>query len=324
MPQFSAGQVRLESGVIGSSTMQPIERVTNVRVGSSLSRANTNVLNRGKPLQQRPVINYTPVDASIDFFKSDNRLEQCLGLINTTGITAALTNTRAGATSPAVRSMQIAYAPTDSASFNGLYDLKSGVLTSYSLQGGVSEPVRGSVSFQFLDGSGSVYNTSRTSSNYDANLVKPENQLITGLGSDNSLLLTGFGITGVTVQSFSFSAGFNRAAVMQLGRRFPIERPLTDANASFEVRGYFEGLNNSFTGFNSFNCGDPTFGIIALIMTPSCSNGGSSKITLKNPYFDGLSVDSQAGGFSTFAMTFSLPLGPNPLENTDGSSVVLS
>lgn len=324
MPSFSAGQVYLESGLLGASSMQPVQRITNAKIDYNIPRANVTVFSRGKPLEQRPVINYTPVDASFDYLKSNTSIEQSLGLLNPTGVAAQITDTRAATATYGIRSMQVYFAPTSSANYNGLYDLKSGVLTSYSLQGGVTQPIQASFGLQFLDMSGSVNTTARASTNYPAAPIIPANQSLTGLGSTTALLLTGFGLTGVTIQSFSLSVGFTHASIMQLGTKFPIERPLTDVNASFQCQGYFEGLNNSITGLGVYDCGYPTFGTIGLTMSPACGLSSPSSIIMVNPYLDSFSVNGQAGNFSTFAMSFSLPLGPNPLETGDGSVLIMT
>ena len=323
MALYNAGQVLLQSGAIGSSSMVPLQMVNSVSISPSVPRASVGVLNRGKPLEQRPVINYAPVEASVDFTRNSSSIEECLGLRGAT-VTSNLTDLRCTAGTYGVRNMQVAFAPTSSTNYNAFYDLKSGVLTSYSLQGGVNEPVRGSFSLQFFDMTGGYYGSSRDSSNYSANVIKPENQTLTGLGSATNLSLTGFGLTGITVQSFSFSVGFNHAAVHQLGSKFPVDRPLTDVNASLSIQGFFDGMNNSFTGLGMFDCGAPAYGTIGLTMSPACSSATTSTITMTNPYFDGMNINGQVGGFSTFSMSFSMPLGPNPNETSDGSVVRIS
>lgn len=324
MPQYSAGQVYIESGLLGSSTMAAVQLITSAKADFSPPRTNVMTWGRGKPLEQRPVVNYTPANGSFDFLKRDNMIEQCLGIINPTGIAALITDTRAATATYGIRSMQVYFAPTSSTNYNGLLDLRSGVLTSYTLQGGVSDGVRGSFGMQFLNMSGSVNTTARATTNYAVGLVKPEGQFLTGLGSATNLQLTGFGITGVTIQSFSFNVGFQHASIQQLGQQYPIERPLTDVQASLQINGFFEGINNSLTGLNIFACGYPAYGTVALTMTPSCVPVSPSTVTIINPYLDSWSVDGQAGGFSTFSMSFSMPLGPNPNENTDGSVVFLT
>ena len=315
---FQAGQVRLSSGLAGTS-MGSIERVQNVKVDVNLPRTNVGVMDRSKPLNQRPIINYAPVDLSFDYIKSNNSVEIMLGLVNTTGVTTQIGNAQSLGASWAVRDAQVYYAPTTSSNYNGLLDLKSGVLTNYSIQGSVSEPVRASVGMQFFNMSGSVNTTARTSTNYDAQIVRPEGQNLTGL------LLTGYGITGVTIQSFSLGVGFNRTQVFQLGSTpFPIDRPLTEASATLQVQGYFEGVNNSLTGLSQYSCGNPTYGNVYLTLLPSCASAGATTYTITNPYLDSMSVDGQVGGFSTCSFAFSMPLPLNPAETSDGSVLTIT
>lgn len=318
MPQYQAGQVRLESGSLYASTMQPVQRVSNVRIDYNVPRANVGVLNRGKPLENRPVINYIPIDASVDYYTSDFSVEQMLGLVNPTNIISNITDTKASTATTGIRSMQVAFAPTNSNNYNGLYDLKSGVLTSYTLQGSIGDPVRSSFGLQFLDMSGSVNTTARDSTNVAANLIKPENVQLTGVQ------FTGYGLTGVTIQSFSFSLGVGRTTVHQLGTKFPIERPLTDVNCGLQIQGWFEGINNSVTGLSQYDCGAPSYGTVGLTMQQSCAGNVTRTLTVKNPYIDSVSVDSQVGGFSTIAISLSMPIGPNPTETSDGSVVILN
>lgn len=324
MALYNAGQVLIQSGAIGSSSMVPLQMINGVAINPSIPRANIGTVGRGKPLELRPVINYSPVEVSVEFTRNGSSIEEILGLRGTT-VLSNITDTRGTAGTYAVRNLQVAFAPTNSSNYNSFYDIKSGVLTSYSLQGGVSEPVRGNFSMQFLDMSGGYYGSTRDSTSYAANVVKPENQILTGLSSATTLALTGFGLTGVTIQSFSFSLGLSHASVHQLGTKFPVERPLTDASASLQVQGFFEGMNNSLTGLGIFDCGAPAYGTIGLTMTPSCSaTPATSTITMTNPYFEGMNVNGQVGGFSTFSASFSLPIGPNPSETSDGSVVRIS
>lgn len=318
MPLFSAGQVKIESGSAG--TMVPVKRVTNVNVGYNIPRANVNVMNRGKPLAQRPVINYTPVEVSLEFYKSNNDFEQSIGLVNNNNIIKNITETRNGYGGSGVRNIEIYYAPTSSQNYNGLLSIRSGVLTSYALQGSVGEPVKGSASFQCFDLSGSSNFSSRDSSDYDAALVKPENVVL------RHIEFTGVGLTGVTVQSFSFSLGLSRTQVFQLGQKFPIERPLTDVNASLQVQGFFEGINDSIQSLSYFDCGSPMSGNVQISLYQSCQGSQyQSALGITRPYFDSFSIQGQAGGFSTFSLNMSMPIGPNPNEVglLDGSIVTL-
>lgn len=309
----------MESGNLGSSSMQIVNRVTNVKIDYNVPRTNVYELGRGKPLQQRPIINYIPVDVSIDLLKSDNSLEQMLGLVNPTGIAALITDTNPQTATLGIRSMQVYFAPTSSANYNGMFGINSGVLTSYSLQGGISELVRQTVALQFLDYSGSVNLTPRATTNITTAGVKPEGQQLTGLS------ITGLGLTGFTAQSFSLSVNFSRAQIFQLGTKFPVQRPFTDIAATLQVQGFFEGVNNSITGLSAISdCGNPQFGTVALTLMPSCATTSPTTITIGNPYVDSCSINGQVNNFSTAAFSFSIPLGPNPLETGDGSTLFIS
>lgn len=214
MPLYSAGAVRLQSGdATSTTTMQPVQRVISVRIDENVPRSNVMVLNRGKPLEQRPVINYTPVAASVDFYEVDSQVRQMFGLVNASNVTTNITDTRAGTATYGVRNMHVLFAPTSSANYNGEIDLKSGVLQSFSLQGAVGDFVRGNFVLDFLDRSGSINTTARDSTNVAAALVKPEGQALTGIP------FTGIGLTGITLQSFSFNLGLSRTAVQQLGTK---------------------------------------------------------------------------------------------------------
>ncbi len=79
------------------------------------------------------------------------------------------------------------------------------------------------------------------------------------------------------------------------------------------------------TGLNQYDCGGPSVGIVGLTMQPSCTAGSSTNtITMKNPYVDSVSVNSQVGGFTTFSLSLSMPIGPNPFETGDGSVVIIN
>lgn len=314
MPLFSAGQVKIESG-LSSITMMPIDRATTVGINYNIPRTNVNVLNRSKPLNQRPVVNYTPVDVSVNYYKGDKNVERALGLFNDVTVISGLLETRQGVASTAVRNIQVYYAPTSASNYNGLLNISSGVLTSYSLQGSVGDPVSATVAFQGLDMSGGYVTNARDSTNYSASLIRPDNVSLTGI------LFSGVGLTGVTIQSFSFGLNINRTQVLELGKTLPVERPLTDVNASLQVQGFFEGINDAVKSLEVHRCGAPMDGNIVLDLTPSCSNLESTKIFVGRPYFDSFNIEGQAGGFSTFSLSLTAPIGANSNEISDGSVV---
>lgn len=316
MSLFQNGQLNIGSGILGSETMVAACRVTNVSISTPIPRANVNVLNRGKPLEQRPVINYVPVDFSCDSYFSDKSFETNVGLINSTGITAAIVDTKAASATYGVRNMQVLFSPTNSNYFNGGRDLKSGVLSSYALKGGISEPVTRSVSMQFLDMSGYILNTSRPAAGV-AGFVRPEGAFLTGIQ------FSGYGVSGVNIQSFSLTVSFTRAATNNMGQRFPVERPLTDVTATLQVQGYIDGFNNVMSGLGQYNAGSPTYETVGLTLYPACSTSAPMTVTMINPYLDNETINPQIGNFATVSYSFSLPIGPNPYETGDGSRLIM-
>lgn len=318
MPQFSAGQVKIGSGILGSEVMSPILRVTNLKWDFSAPRSNVNVLNRGKPLEQRVIVNYTPINVSMGLVQSDLRLEQILGLVNPTGIAMLIADANPNTSKYGIRNMQVLYAPTSSANYNGEVDFISGVLTNYSLQGSIDQPIVANIGMQFLNLTGGNNQGARDTTNYVAGVIKPENMNLTGIQ------FAGYGVTGFTIQSFSLSVAFSRTVVFQLGSKFPIDRPLIDVNANLQVQGFIEGVNNTLTGLGQYDAGYPTSGKVYLTLYPSCSTSSPYTITMTNPYLDSQAMDAQVGGFTTAAFSFSLPLGPNPLETGDGSVLTIT
>jgi hypothetical protein len=320
MPLFSAGQIQIQSGVagVGTPNLVNLNHATSVGISYSIPRADVSVLNRGKPLSERPVINYTPVDVSINCYKTNKDLERCLGLVNSNNVISNIIETRNGYSTSGVRDFKVLYAPSSSSNYNSVVRVNSGVLTTYQIQGSVGDPVSASLSFQALEMSAAYVSSARDSTNYSASLVKPENATLTGIQ------FTGVGLTGVTIQSFSFSLGINRTQILELGSRLPTERPLTDVNAGIQVQGFFEGFNNAVTSLQTYACGQPMDGEVTLSFTPSCTTAETTTINVVRPYFDSFSVEGQAGGFSTFTLSLNAPIGTNPTETTDGSVVKIT
>lgn len=318
MPQFQAGQVYIDSGSQSVAVMTPAQRITSVRVAPSIQRANVAVLGRGKPNAQRPIVGYVPTEASFEYVKSDKSIEQMLGLIHASNITTNLTETKPALSTYGIRNARILFAPTYSNTYDGQMDLKSGVLSNFSLQGAVGDSVKGSFTMSFLDKCESAVSSGKSSTDYNIELVKPEGVTITGIQ------FSGYGLTGVKVQSFSFGVNFNRTEVNIFGEKFPIERPFTDVSSSLQVQGYTDGFNSSFTGLEMLRKGDPMDGQISITLLPADSTAASTTILMTRPYLDSLEYSSQVGGFTTVSMGFALPIGPNPNEITNGSVLTIN
>ncbi len=317
MPQYQAGQIYFDSGIVGSTIPVPFHRVTNVRITDSIQRVNVMALNRGKPLVQRPITNYIPSEMMVEFVKSNSSPEYIFGLANPTGIVANIVNTNLSNVTYGVRNSYVYFAPINSTTFNGVVNLTSGVITNYSLQGTVGEPVRGSVTMQFLDRNQATTTSGRTNTDYGTALVKPENVAL------NNINFAGLGITGMNVQSFSFGINFNRSAIHTLGSRYPSDRPITDVTATLQLQGYTEGFNNTLTGLGTYNNGDPIYGSFTMVLTPTGDTSSPTTYTFTNPYLESQEISSQVGGFTTAVIGFSFPIGPNPLETGNGSVITI-
>jgi len=311
MSLFNIALLSIESGKLGSQSFVPIGRVTNCNITQNLQRADTTNLGRGKPLEQRSIINYTPVEFSCDILKTNSNLENILGLTNSTGVMTRIASADISDAIESVKSARILFSSNDSQNYNGGMELKSGVLTNYTLQCAIDSPAKASLSFQFLDQKTYSLSSSRNISTNNFEIVRPENSLITGLQ------FSGYGITGFKTQSFSLSLSINRASTMYMGERFPVDRPLTDARATLQVQGYFQGFAN-ISGLSHYNDGAPTFGNVSITLTSSCS-GDQTTYTLTNPYLESQTYTPQAGGFTTTSLNFSLPIGVNPNDIQDGS-----
>ncbi len=313
MSLFNIALLSLESGKLGSQSLVPIGRVSNCSITNNLQRADVTNLGRGKPLEQRPIINYVPVDFSCDIYKTNNNLEGILGLTNSTGVLTRIASADILDAVESIKNARILFSSNDSSYYNAGMELQSGVLTNYSIQCSIESPVKTSLSFQFLDQKTYSFSSSRSLTENNFEIVRPENSVITGIQ------FSGYGITGFKTQSFNLSLSINRASTMYMGERFPVDRPLTDARATLQVQGYFNGLTN-ISGLSGYNNGDPTFGDIGITLTSSCS-GDKTTYTLTNPYLDSQTYTPQAGGFTTVSLNFSLPIGTNPLDVIDGSNL---
>ncbi len=305
----------MSSGIV-NDTYARIQRVTNVTTAYQLPRTQQRVIGRMLPLNQQPVLNYTPVNLSVNYTSANSDVPRCLGLLNTTGILTQIgQNTQVmdwGA-----RSFQIYNAPVNATNYAGQWNVVTGVLKSFSLAGSVGGVVEGSFSVEALDQQQVANNSVRNVPNYSGTVVKSENIAITGIN------FTGLGFSGLTIQSFSFQTSINHAATFRIGTQFP-ERRITDGTATLQIVGYMEGITNTVTSLNAYACGQSVTGTFVLALTPGCSNEPPLTITMVSPYLDSQSVGTQVGNYTEITLGFSIPLTTVPAETTLGSNVTLT
>lgn len=315
---FQGAEVAVSSGVT-NGVFALIQRVQSIDVSFQFPRTEQRVLGRFKPLNERPVVNYTPVNLSVNYTEGNKDVERNLGFLNSTGVLIQMgQNTEV--TNWGARSFQIYNAPVNSPAYAGQWNVVSGVVKSFSLAGSVGGVVEGSFNVEALDLQQVANNTARTVPNYSGQVIKSENISITGIN------FTGLGYSGLTIQSFNFGININYASTFRIGTKYP-ERRITDASATLQIVGFMEGVTNTVTGLNVYDCGTFITGTYVFSMTPSCSSEPPTLITLTNPYLERQSVGTQVGNYTSIDLGFSCPLTVVPMEATGagfGSNVTIT
>lgn len=305
----------MSSGTV-NDTYARVQRVTNVTVGFQPPRTAQRVIGRMLPLNQMPVLNYTPVSFSVNDTFGNKDVPRNLGLLNSTGLLTQIgQNTQV--TDWGARSFQIYEAPINATSYAGQYNVVTGILKSYSLAGSVGGVVEESFTIEALDLQQVANNGARTVPNYSGTVVKSENMVLTGIN------FTGLGFSGLTVQSFSFQTSINHAATFRLGTQFP-ERRITDGTATLQIVGFMEGVTNTVSSLNAYACGNSLTGTVVLSLTPGCSNEPPLNITMVSPYLESQSITTAVGSYTEVTLGLSCPLTTVPAECVLGSNVLMT
>ncbi len=305
---FQGTQSAMSSGnQLGVYAM--IDRCQDVRIDYTIPRSPTFVLGRFKPLPDQPVINYTPVSMNCTYIKGDKNVETCLGILNPTGL-AVLIGNGVSVTDWGARTYPVYIAPVSSPNYYGEYDVVSGVLRSFALQGNINEAVKGSFAVEGLDLQQVANNSAKITPNYSGNLIRSQDVIITGID------FSGLGFSGLFIQSFSFQTSFTYASHFRMGSQFPV-RHMTAGTATLQISAFMEGVTNTITSLNQYACGQYISGQYVFTLQPSCAgNQPPTTITLQNPYLDSQSIGSQVGNFIQVNLAFSVPLTIVPFEAT--------
>jgi hypothetical protein len=313
---YNGADILMSSGNAGTTTAQ-IQGIQSANIGYQIPRSNIPVLGRFKPLNQRPVINYTPVPVSFEFVKFNKDVEFNLGLLNPTGIAVQIAQSPMTLANYGMRDVEVKLCPNNSESYAGQYNLRSGVINSYSIGGSVGDPVKGAFAMEFLDLQQVVNTSARTVPNYSANIIKSENYTITGMN------FSGFGYSGLILQSFKLDVNFSRTAAIRLGEKYP-ERRISEANATLSLQGFLEASSNAVTSLTQFDCGNFVTGNYSLSLLPSCSSEPATVINMTNPYLESNSLGIQVGNYISVDLMFSAPLSIIPSECSNGSNVTIT
>ena len=313
---YQGAEAFLSSGADGTVTA-PIARLQSVNFGYQIPRANIPILGRAKPLNQRPVINYTPTTVSFECVKGDKDMERNFGILNSTGVAVALAQTSDTIANYGMRNVEVKLAPITSQNYAGQINLYSGVLNSFSLGGSIGDPVKMGFSMEFLDMQQTGNTNARTVPSYNANVIKSENMTLTGMN------FSGVGYSGIILQSFKLDVAFERTATIRLGEKYP-DRRVTQANATLSVQGFLEAPSNGVQSLTQFDCGNYLTGTYSLSLSPSCSSEAATVISMTNPYLESNNLGVQVGNYISVDMTFSTPLGFTANECADGSNLTIT
>lgn len=308
----------MSSGVV-NDTYATVQRVQSIAVNLQLPRTEQRVLGRFKPLNDRPVLNYTPVSLSVSYNEGNKDVERNLGLLNPTGLLVQI-GQNTDVTNWGARSFKIYNAPINSQTYAGQWNVVTGVLKSFSLAGSVGGVVEGSFTVQAIDFQQVANNSARTVPSYSGQVVKSENISITGIN------FTGLGLSGLTTQSFSFQTNINHGETFQLGTKYPTRR-ITDGTATLQLVGYMEGTTNTVTTLSGYDNGAALNGTYVLALTPNCNSEPATTITLVNPYLESMSFGARVGAYTEINLGFSIPLTTVPVEATGagyGSNVTIT
>ena len=304
---FQGAQVYQSSGTT-DGVYALIQRVQDCRIDYQIPRTTVSNLGRFKPLNDQPVINYTPVSLSVNFLYSNKDVPRNLGILNSTGMAVQIGQGTTVADWGA-RSFQIYNSPVTSTNYAGQWNVVSGIIKSFALAGSVGDAVKGSFNAEALDLQQAANVGARTYPTYSGNLIKPENVTIAGID------FNGLGYSGLIVQSFNLQVSYDHAQTFRLGTKYP-ERRMTSAGVSLQLSAFMEGTTNTVTSLTGYDPGAAMTGAYTLTLTPSCGNDPATTITLTNPYLMSQSLGVQVGNFIQVDLSFALPLSIVPFEAT--------
>lgn len=316
MVTFQGATVNMSSGTT-LGVYVPIDRVSDVSFDYTVSRVNVTNLNRFKPLDLRPVINYVPVAMTVNYYKGDKNVERCLGILNPTGIAIQI-GSHSKVTDYGCRTYPIYISPASLGVNMGEFDIASGVLKSFSLQGSISDPIRASFTVEGLDLQQYTNNNPRTIPVYSGQVVRPQDVVLTGIN------FTGFGYSGLDVQSFSFSTTFDYTSALYMGNQFPTRR-IDNGNVVLQIAAYIDGTSVPVPSLTGYYPGSYITGQYVLTMNAGCNPTDTpTVITLTNPYLDSQSVSAPVGDLIKVTMSFSVPLTTVASETLVGSNATIT
>lgn len=317
MPLYQAAEVKISSG-IDIEVTETIQKVQNVSVNYSVPRTDVNVIGRTKPLFARPVINYTPVSYSIDYIKNSNSVENSLGILNTSGVGISIGNHNTVASSGyGVRNLELLLINQANDTYANQMTIYSGSLLNFSVSASVGDLARCSLAGEALGYKYLQNNQQIIPQNDVSDIVKPESVMISGID------FSGFGVSGLNIQSFNINLSISRQNIFRFGQRTP-QKPITSIMANISINGFIEGLTINESGADIYNCGFPDTGTYYLSLIPTCTSTPGTTYKIMNPYIDSFSLGASVGNFIAVDLGFSVPIPFAPNDLITGSNLIIS
>ncbi len=223
----------------------------------------------------------------------------------------------------------------------GVVGFGNGVLASYQAQGQVGSFPTAQFTVAALDAL-----WSQTSSNFDSPAINPNNGqpiaqsvtlpvATTGVANQltvlrpgdvtlaasgfNGLAGVGFGISGLSIQSYNLQFDFNINPIQGLGDKFPTSRePQFPVNCQMSVEANMRELG---TGrLSLLQCGDTKYDLTVTIRRPTCDGSlGENQIQyrLKQATLESQNFNTSIGPSKSVTLNFSSPIG-GPQETDRG------
>lgn len=311
MPNFQGAELRISSG--NKSLDIICDNIQSTNISYQNNRQETTYLGNYNPELNKPIINFTPVQLSFSYLKTNNNLiEENLGLLNPSGcfINLVANNNLNDYSS---RDYKLLFRPPNTQNYNGQINLYSGYLSQYNLAANIGNPLTCAVTIEALDIE-SLANNSGQIQITGKQIISPESTLITGIN------FSGFGISGLQIQSFSLNLSIQRNNSFVLGQKFP-QKTIVQTNGQIQINGFLNNISQ-LAKLSTINQNSPENNII-LNLKNNCSTEIFSTITIQKPYLDSKQISNQVGNFANVSLNFLVKPTIRPME-WSGENIIIS
>ena len=311
MPNFQGAELRISSG--NKSLDIICDNIQNTNISYQNNRQETTYLGNYNPELNKPIINFTPIQLSFSYLKTNNNLiEENLGLLNSSGCFINLVSNN-NINDYSSRDYKLLFRPPNTQNYNGQINLYSGYLSQYNLAANVGNPLTCAVTIEALDIE-SLNNTSGQVQITGKQIISPESTLITGIN------FSGFGISGFQIQSFSLNLTVQRNNSFILGQKFP-QKTIVQTNGQIQINGFLNNISQ-LSKLSNIDQSSPENNIV-LNLKHNCSTGNFSTVIIQKPYLDSKQISNQVGNFANLSLNFLVKPTIRPME-WSGENIIIS